>query len=439
MFQRSQTIASDQSEAPDSGTSSARPASPAARPSSRGESRPADALLEESYEGVAAAAAPPKTTIFESAADILSPPTPPLSWLIDPSTRARTIFHDRVYLPDDIPAPRRRGRRDSQASESQSVGDHDEDADASMAKGGAHQRPKSRTRPASSSSWGHPPSRSGRPGTSIGRPGTSSGRPGTASSSGRPATGTSSVMTISDSGTGVSGGGSGMRVEEKIARAYHRDLSWRKVLVRLEPDAHNNMMVRRTFANAYGWPVVRHLCDAHFGDGALMAAEAAAARETATPGTHMASLDELVDRALAAARPAVSAQGKSGPAAPLLQIVDAVPERDTAYLDSSEDDDEPDDEDAMSGLRARLPRLWSPASKSPASKSPAKPTGEAASRAESSPAALSATNPTDSEDTGSETVVTRDLTESPGAMGDEDGLAGALAAMQSARAIEELD
>jgi hypothetical protein len=230
-----------------------------------------------------------------------------------------------------------------------------------------------------------------------------------------------------------------MRVEEKIARAYHRDLSWRKVLVRLEPDAHNNMMVRRMFANAYGWPVVRHLCDAHFGDGALMAAEAAAARETATPGTHMASLDELVDRALAAARPAVSAQGKSGPAAPLLQIVDAVPERDTAYLDSSEDDDEPDDEDAMSGLRARLPRLWSPASKSPASKSPAKPTGEAASRAESSPAALSATNPTDSEDTGSETVVTRDLTESPGAMGDEDGLAGALAAMQSARAIEELD
>jgi hypothetical protein len=57
-----------------------------------------------------------------------------------------------------------------------------------------------------------------------------------------------------------------MKVEEKIARAYHKDLSWRKVLVRLEPDAHNNMIVRRMFANAYGWPVVKHLCDTHFGD-----------------------------------------------------------------------------------------------------------------------------------------------------------------------------
>lgn len=55
-----------------------------------------------------------------------------------------------------------------------------------------------------------------------------------------------------------------MKIEEKIARAYHKDLSWRKVLVRLEPDAHNNMVVRRMFANAYGWPVIKHLCDTHF-------------------------------------------------------------------------------------------------------------------------------------------------------------------------------
>ncbi|KAL8955135.1 MAG: hypothetical protein Q9183_006776 [Haloplaca sp. 2 TL-2023] len=57
-----------------------------------------------------------------------------------------------------------------------------------------------------------------------------------------------------------------MKVEEKIARAYHHDLSWRKVLVRLEPDAHNNICVRRMFANAYGWPVVKHLTDTHFAD-----------------------------------------------------------------------------------------------------------------------------------------------------------------------------
>ncbi|KFY27529.1 hypothetical protein V493_03437, partial [Pseudogymnoascus sp. VKM F-4281 (FW-2241)] len=58
-----------------------------------------------------------------------------------------------------------------------------------------------------------------------------------------------------------------MKVEEKIARAYHRDLAWRKVLVRLEPDAHNNIIVRRKFANAYGWPVIQHLVETHFGGG----------------------------------------------------------------------------------------------------------------------------------------------------------------------------
>lgn len=55
-----------------------------------------------------------------------------------------------------------------------------------------------------------------------------------------------------------------MKVEEKIARAYHRDMPWRKVLVRLEPDAHNNIIVRRPFTNAYGWAVIKHLVDTHF-------------------------------------------------------------------------------------------------------------------------------------------------------------------------------
>ncbi|KFY70032.1 hypothetical protein V498_10397, partial [Pseudogymnoascus sp. VKM F-4517 (FW-2822)] len=48
-------------------------------------------------------AAPPRTSFFEAAGDILSPPLPPLSFLIDPSTRPLTIFHDRVYHPEDIP------------------------------------------------------------------------------------------------------------------------------------------------------------------------------------------------------------------------------------------------------------------------------------------------------------------------------------------------
>lgn len=62
--------------------------------------------------------------------------------------------------------------------------------------------------------------------------------------------------------------GSQMRVEEKIARAYHRGIAWRKVLVKVEPDAHNNIIVRRMFANAFGWPVVKHMVDAHFSDAA---------------------------------------------------------------------------------------------------------------------------------------------------------------------------
>ncbi|KAK8214477.1 putative serine esterase-domain-containing protein [Phyllosticta capitalensis] len=136
---------------------------------------------------------PPKTSFFESAADLLNPPLPPPSWIIDPSVRARTIFHDRVYHPEDIPPPPIR-------------------------------RPSKITRTGSSDH---------------------------------------SMNSVSTTETVDS---SSMRVEEKIARSYHKDLSWRKVLVRLEPDAHNNIVVRRMFANAYGWPVIKHLCDTHFAD-----------------------------------------------------------------------------------------------------------------------------------------------------------------------------
>ncbi|KAI9721003.1 MAG: hypothetical protein M1812_002482 [Candelaria pacifica] len=132
--------------------------------------------------------APPKTTFFESAGDLLNPPLPPVDFLIDPTSRPRTIFHDRVYHPEDIPTPP----------------------------------------PAKRKTGGH--------NTSF-------------SNDENPQPDTTS-----------------MKIEEKIARAYHRDLSWRKVLVRLEPDAHNNMIVRRMFANAYGWPVVKHMVDTHFSD-----------------------------------------------------------------------------------------------------------------------------------------------------------------------------
>ncbi|KAL1656576.1 hypothetical protein SLS61_001042 [Didymella pomorum] len=181
MFTRSQTIAKDDDEQDTAdGAASSQSSQPRKRPlASRG-----DSTLDPSKNS----AAPPKTTIFESAGDIINPPTPPSSWIIDPSTRARTIFHDRVYHPEDIPPP--------------------------PAKKRAANR----------------------------------------SFSGESSKSQASAATAEEN----------IRVEEKIARAYHKDLSWRKVLVRLEPDAHNNIVVRRMFANAYGWPVVKHLCDTHF-------------------------------------------------------------------------------------------------------------------------------------------------------------------------------
>ena len=145
--------------------------------------------------------APPKTTFFESAGDVLNPPLPPKEFLLDPAARPRTIFHDRVYHPEDIPPPPTRKQR----SRLRRMGSKD-------SSGGLQQ----------------------------------DSDPGTASQN------------------TIDSDGSGMKIEEKIARAYHKDLTWRKVLVRLEPDAHNNLIVRRMFANAYGWPVVKHLCDTHF-------------------------------------------------------------------------------------------------------------------------------------------------------------------------------
>ena len=145
--------------------------------------------------------APPKTTFFESAGDVLNPPLPPKEFLIDPEARPRTIFHDRIYHPEDIPPPpTKRQRSLIKRSTSQEA----------VSKGGQNNTSTANNDFASSPNLG------------------------------------------------------AMKIEEKIARAYHKDLSWRKVLVRLEPDAHNNMIVRRMFANAYGWPVVKHLCDTHF-------------------------------------------------------------------------------------------------------------------------------------------------------------------------------
>ena len=208
--------------------------------------------LTEEESGVSA---PPRTTFFESASDLINPKLPSIEYLIDPSKRPRTIFHDRIYHPTDIPPPPLKKRPVS----------------ASPAR-----RRKSFHRPTSTSFPANT-----KPGESFSS--TQSGQTAaSASSDPYPAPGQgvahedSSLSARDYDDTAHTGpadrqpdevvDSSGMKVEEKIARAYHRGMAWRKVLVKLEPDAHNNLIVRRMFANAFGWPVVKHLVDAHFSD-----------------------------------------------------------------------------------------------------------------------------------------------------------------------------
>jgi hypothetical protein len=219
MFRRSQTVAIGVGAGAESSGAQSSETTSLSTNSQQPSKRPG-ATRGDSVSNDPNVSAPPKTTIFESAGDLLSPPVPPTSWIIDPSSRHRTIFHDRVYHPEDIPPP-------------------------------PAKRPGRLTR--------------------------------TFSSEGGSFMSNSSEQSMDDAGN--------LRVEEKIARAYHKDLSWRKVLVRLEPDAHNNIVVRRMFANAYGWPVVKHLCDTHFAD-----TYAATTRDENEPAVDRAKgIDKLVD------------------------------------------------------------------------------------------------------------------------------------------------
>lgn len=324
MFKRSQTVqmahdeeAGDSSEASSSqnnGQSSKRP------PATRG-----DSLLNDPTN----LSAPPKTTIFESAGDLLSPPVPPQSWIIDPSSRARTIFHDRVYHPEDIPPPPVKRPKAGRSFSSESI------ANSQSSK-------------------------------------------------------------VSEGSTEEGG----MRVEEKIARAYHKDLSWRKVLVRLEPDAHNNIIVRRMFANAYGWPVVKHLCDTHFADtySATTRDEFEPAHDRAKgvevpvneDGEHVKGQTdsqppiERTDSELREVADELSPLQSKG-SHRRLHTLDSIKSKDSAQWDdmyfegtSDEDDDEQDDRNAIQ----RFLQMQSPKSMPTSPTSPKTPEGLGTSEAE---------------------------------------------------------
>ncbi|AAS51635.1 ADL285Cp [Eremothecium gossypii ATCC 10895] len=77
------------------------------------------------------------------------------------------------------------------------------------------------------------------------------------------------------------------QLEEEIAKKWHKGMTWRKVIVHLKPDAHNNIIVRRRFANAYGWPVIDHLVQNHFNGSDYPYTEGE---------TEEAALDELIEQ-----------------------------------------------------------------------------------------------------------------------------------------------
>ncbi|KXX79791.1 putative lipase ROG1 [Madurella mycetomatis] len=210
---------------------------------------------------------PPKTSIFESAGDLLNPKLPSVEYLIDPSKRPRTIFHDRIYHPSDIPPPPLKERSSNPLALRRMPRPTASNTSAQQTTASAAQIEHSSQHPSPCSSTNlkdSPPSQQPQPSQSS-------------QLQSKQSTGDESTIHTLPSEPDPDPeqpeqqdmiDSSQMRVEEKIARAYHRGLSWRKVLVKLEPDAHNNIVVRRMFANAFGWPVVQHLVQAHFSDEA---------------------------------------------------------------------------------------------------------------------------------------------------------------------------
>lgn len=58
------------------------------------------------------------------------------------------------------------------------------------------------------------------------------------------------------------------RHQERIARLWQETMTWRKVLVDLKPDSHNNINVRRRFTNLFGNVAIADMVETHFGEEA---------------------------------------------------------------------------------------------------------------------------------------------------------------------------
>ena len=154
----------------------------------------------------------PKPLMLESAASLLLPPLPPRKFLSDPDSRDNVVIHDKIYHECDLPK---------------------QENTFNVVHACAMALDAKRGLPS-------PDQRSGMM---------------------QMLTNKSEELRLAMMGNMTE------QLEEAIAREYHKSMLWRKVLVKLRPEAHNNIAVRRRFSNAYGWPVLDHLVANHFGAG----------------------------------------------------------------------------------------------------------------------------------------------------------------------------
>lgn len=172
----------------------------------------------------------PKSSVLETASSLILPPLPLMSYIVNPEERDNDIIYDKLFTEADLPP-----KEDQVETVADKVDDFSMNSNIPQSVG---------TSNISCSSANRSRSNSGLDETKVLDSQVAKFRKRLFSSIDIPEF---------------------ERIEEEIAREYHTGMSWRKVLVRLKPDAHNNIIVRRRFSNAYGWPVIEHLVNNHFG------------------------------------------------------------------------------------------------------------------------------------------------------------------------------
>lgn len=212
----------------------------------------------------------PKSSVLETAACLILPPLPSMKFITNPDFRENVVIHDKVYSEDDLP-PKQEETISSKPSNGGSGGNNE-----AVEKQNENNSIKQRL------------------------------------------LNTLEYNKETDN------------IEENIAREYHKNMTWRKVLVKLKPDAHNNIIVRRRFANAYGWPVIDHLVKNHFGKNIDVEGSIDAEKCVSSD-----SLDEEIDLASVLSRELISRQNEAIEE----QVNDEVEECEHSWINSKDNSD----------------------------------------------------------------------------------------------------